>query len=138
VAHVAVEAGVALRIVENESAPIVVANSGGVRQVLLNILLNAVQASHAGGEVRIGWQSGPTARVRIEDDGIGMTPEVREQVFEPFYTQQPSGTGLGLFVSLNLVRQWGGDILVTSAPGHGSTFEVVFPPAEGACRTIES
>jgi PAS domain S-box-containing protein len=138
ITHVASHAGVTLRVVENETAPVVTANGGAVRQVLLNILLNAVQASRPGGEVRVLWRSGSPACIRVEDDGIGMAPEVREKVFEPFFTRQPSGTGLGLFVSLNLVRQWGGDILVTSMPGAGSAFEVVFPPAEGSCLTTAS
>lgn len=138
ISHVASHAGVALRIVESDTAPIVTANGGAVRQVLLNILLNAVQASRPGGEVRVLWRSGSPPCIRVEDDGIGMPPEVREKVFEPFFTRQPSGTGLGLFVSLNLVRQWGGDIQVTSMPGQGSAFEVVFPPAEGSCLTTAS
>ncbi len=140
VAHVASRAGVALRVVDGETAPVVSANGGAVRQVLLNILLNAVQASRPGGEVRVLWRSeaGSAAHIRVEDDGIGMPPEVREKVFEPFFTRQPSGTGLGLFVSLNLVRHWGGDIRVTSVPGRGSAFEVVFPPAEGSCLSTAS
>ncbi len=135
IAHVARDAGVAVRVVGNEAVPVVMANGGAVRQVLLNILLNAVQASRPGGEVRVGWQSNSAIWIRIEDDGVGMTSEVREQVFEPFFSRHPSGTGLGLFVSLNLVRQWGGDIRVTSEPEHGSTFEVAFPQAEGTCPT---
>ncbi len=135
IAHVARDAGVAVRIVGNEAVPVVMANGGAVRQVLLNILLNAVQASRPGGEVRVGWRSNSAIWIRIEDDGAGMTSEVREKVFEPFFSQHPSGTGLGLFVSLNLARQWGGDIQVTSEPEHGSTFEVAFPQAEGTCPT---
>jgi PAS domain S-box-containing protein len=133
VEHAAAEAGVRLRIVEDASAPVASANGGAVRQVLLNVLLNAIQASRPHGEVRIAWALNGDARVRIEDDGVGMTPEVREQVFEPFFSAQPAGTGLGLFVSLNLARQWGGDIrVVRSTPGRGSTFEVAFPPAGAA------
>jgi PAS domain S-box-containing protein len=135
IAHVARDAGVAVRVVGNAAVPVVMANGGAVRQVLLNILLNAVQASRPGGEVRVAWQSNGATWIRIEDDGAGMTAEVREKVFEPFFSQHPSGTGLGLFVSLNLVRQWGGDIRVTSEPEHGSTFEVAFPQAEGTCPT---
>lgn len=133
IAHVAAEAGISVRIVENGATPVAMANGGAVRQVLLNILLNAVQASRSGGEVRVTWHAAPTTWIRIEDDGVGMSPDVREKVFEPFFSQRPSGTGLGLFVSLNLVRQWGGDIRVTSAPDRGSTFDVSFPPAEGTC-----
>ncbi|MBI2833025.1 MAG: PAS domain-containing protein [Acidobacteria bacterium] len=138
VAHRAKKAGVTMRIVEGDTAPFAMANAGAVQQVLLNILLNAVQASRPGGEIRLRWpsHSGPT--IWIEDDGIGMPPEVREKVFEPFFSRQPSGTGLGLFVSLNLARQWGGDIRVTSEPERGSTFEVAFPPIEEPCLTIAS
>jgi PAS domain S-box-containing protein len=132
VEHAAAEARVRLRIVESASAPVASANGGAVRQVLLNILLNAIQASRPGGEVRIAWGVDGGACVRIEDDGVGMTPDVREQVFEPFFSAQPAGTGLGLFVSLNLARQWDGDIRVSSTPGRGSTFEIAFPPAEAA------
>ena len=138
IAHVAREAGVTLRIIDSDGAPIAMANGGAVRQVLLNILLNAVQASQPGGEVRVSWHSNTAHWIRIEDDGAGMTPDVREKVFEPFFSHRPSGTGLGLFVSLNLVRQWGGDIRVTSEPSRGSTFEVSFPYAEGACLSTAS
>jgi PAS domain S-box-containing protein len=138
IAHVARDAGVSVRVVESEAVPIVSANGGAVRQVLLNILLNAVKASRPGGEVRVAWHSDSAVWLRVEDDGVGMTPEVREKVFEPFFSRQPSGTGLGLFVSLNLVRQWGGDIRVTSEPERGSTFEVAFPLPEGTCLTTGS
>jgi PAS domain S-box-containing protein len=138
IAHVAAEAGVSVRVVEGATAPVALANVGAVRQVLLNILLNAVQASRRGGEVRVSWHADGVPSIRIEDDGVGMTSEVREKVFEPFFSRHPSGTGLGLFVSLNLVRQWRGDIRVTSAPDHGSTFEITFPPAEGTWSATAS
>ncbi len=134
VAHVARDAGVAVRLVDSGAAPVVAANGGAVHQVLLNILLNAVQASRPGGEIRIGWHADGAPSIRIEDDGVGMPPDVREKVFEPFFSRRPSGTGLGLFVSLNLARQWGGDIRVMSEPDRGSTFEVAFPVAEGTCQ----
>jgi PAS domain S-box-containing protein len=133
VARLANDAGVRLRVIESGDSPIAFANGGAVRQVLLNILLNAVQASRPGSEIRIGWDVNGVARIRIEDEGVGMPPEVREKVFEPFFSRRPEGTGLGLFVSLNLARQWGGDISVTSASGRGSVFEVAFPSAEGSC-----
>jgi PAS domain S-box-containing protein len=133
VAHVANQAGVTVRVADADGdGAVVLANAGAVQQVLLNILLNAVQASRPGGEVRIRCRGGPGAVLRVEDDGVGMTPEVCEQVFEPFFSCRPSGTGLGLFVSLNLARQWGGDIHAASEPGRGAAFEVAFPPADGA------
>lgn len=133
IGHVARDAGVEVRVADGAGMPVVTANGGAVRQVLLNILLNAVQATPRGGEIRVGWHVDSSAWIVVADDGVGMTAEVREQVFEPFFSHRPSGTGLGLFVSLNLARQWGGDIVVTSEPGHGSTFAIAFPLAEGTC-----
>lgn len=132
IAHVARDAGVRIRFIGGAGSPIAMANGGAVRQVLLNILLNAVQASAAGSEVRVGWRTDGSHWICVADDGAGMTPDVREKVFEPFFSNRPSGTGLGLFVSLNLARQWGGDIRVSSDPGRGSTFEVALPLAEAA------
>jgi signal transduction histidine kinase len=65
--------------------------------------------------------------MRISDQGCGIPPEYLEKIFEPFFSLRPGGTGLGLFLSLNAVRSWGGDIRVESTPGIGSTFEVVLP-----------
>lgn len=132
IAHVARDAGVAIRLIGGEGSPVALANGGAVRQVVLNILLNAVQASASGSEVRVGWRTDGAHWICVADDGPGMTPDVREKVFEPFFSNRPSGTGLGLFVSLNLARQWGGDIRVSSDPGQGSTFEVALPLAEAA------
>lgn len=138
ITHVARDAGVTLRLIGGEGAPVALANGGALRQVVLNILLNAVQASAPGGEVRVGWRSGAQHWISIADDGAGMTPDVREKVFEPFFSGRASGTGLGLFVSLNLARQWGGDIHVSSDAGRGSTFEISLPHAEAACLSTAS
>jgi signal transduction histidine kinase len=65
--------------------------------------------------------------IRVADNGCGIAPENRKRIFEPFFSGRHDGTGLGLFLSLNFVRRWGGDILVESVPGQGSTFEIVLP-----------
>jgi len=65
--------------------------------------------------------------VRVIDAGCGIVPENRKRIFEPFFSARQGGTGLGLFLSLNFVRRWGGDILVESRPGEGSAFEIVLP-----------
>jgi len=65
--------------------------------------------------------------MRISDQGCGIPPEYQKKIFEPFFSLRSGGTGLGLFLSLNAVRSWGGDIRVESTPGIGSTFEVVLP-----------
>jgi signal transduction histidine kinase len=86
-----------------------------------------MQACQAGGKVVIAAHSGDQVRIRVADDGCGIATEDQKRIFEPFFGLRRGGTGLGLFVSLNFVRRWGGDILVQSAPGTGSTFEVVLP-----------
>jgi len=101
-----------------------------LQHALINLLLNAVQASPRGAAIRLRLDAGEPVRIRVEDQGCGIAPDQQARIFEPFFSLRQGGTGLGLFVSLNAVRQWGGDILVRSTPGHGATFEVVFPPVD--------
>jgi len=98
-----------------------------VHQVLLNLLLNGVQACAEGGQVVVECQAGPRTEVRIRDNGRGMTPDEQQRILEPFYSRRAGGTGLGLFISHQLIRKWGGELLVESRPGQGSTFTITFP-----------
>jgi signal transduction histidine kinase len=76
--------------------------------------------------------AGDPVRIRVADTGCGIEPEQLRHVFEPFFSLRPGGTGLGLFLSMNALRRWDGDIRATSEPGRGSTFEIVLPaPAAG-------
>ena len=70
--------------------------------------------------------------IAVSDNGCGIAPQDQARIFEPFFSGRPGGTGLGLFLSLNFVRRWGGDILVRSTPGQGSTFSIVLPGLGGA------
>ncbi len=104
------------------------ADEAELQHTLINLLLNAIQASPAAGRVTIGVEGrADSVRIRIVDNGCGIAAENRKRIFEPFFSAREGGTGLGLFLSLNFVRRWGGDILVESAPGQGSTFEILFP-----------
>jgi signal transduction histidine kinase len=71
-------------------------------------------------------------RLRVTDDGCGIPAEQRTRIFEPFVSLRKGGSGLGLFLSLNFVRRWGGDIAIESEPGRGSTFEIRLPAATSA------
>jgi len=104
-------------------------NEAELQQVLLNLSLNAVQACEKGGLVALGASGDDPIRIRVTDDGCGIPPEIQTRIFEPFFSARRGGTGLGLFLSLDFVRHWGGDIEVRSTPGSGSTFEVILPPA---------
>lgn len=105
------------------------ADSSELREVVLNLIFNAVDAMPAGGLIEIGTGSeGNTARFWVADNGSGMSHEVIARIFEPFYsTKGEHGTGLGLSASHGIIEKHGGDINVSSEPGKGTRFEVVLP-----------
>lgn len=110
---------------------------GKLRQVLVNLLSNAVKFTERGTVTLRAAVEGDAVVVTVRDTGIGIPPEHRERIFEPFWQieQQPTrrvgGTGLGLSVSRALVRLLGGEITVASTVGEGSTFTVRLPVAMG-------
>ncbi len=101
-----------------------------IAQVLVNLLVNAGQATAAGGRVRLSTrQEGEQVRMEVRDTGAGMPPEVLSRLFQPFFTTKPlgMGTGLGLAVVHGIVAAHGGRITVESQPGQGSCFTVFLP-----------
>jgi PAS domain S-box-containing protein len=101
-----------------------------IEQVLLNLVLNAHQAMQGPGRIRIATAvEGDEVVIYVADDGPGIRPEDQPRIFDPFFTTKPQGegTGLGLSISYQIVRQHGGEITVTSAPPHGTTFCVRLP-----------
>lgn len=105
---------------------------------LTNLLENALQASEAGGHVRLqADRRGETLRFTVADDGRGIAPELQARLFEPFFTTRAEGTGLGLAIARGVARAHGGDIELVSAPGAGTTFHLTLPlpPAEEQVRT---
>jgi PAS domain S-box-containing protein len=118
---------------------------GLVEQVVLNLAVNARDAMPRGGTLALetadeelvvglepGMKPGRYVRVTIEDDGEGMTDRVKAHLFEPFFTTKPAGrgTGLGLATVYGIVKQSQGHVLVLSAPGRGTRFDVYFPAIE--------
>jgi signal transduction histidine kinase len=117
--------------------PVALANPQELRQVVLNVVVNALESMDEDGVLTIGLdQVGPMVELSFADTGCGMPPEVLDKVFEPFYTANRTGkgTGLGLSISHRIVSQHGGEIEATSpGPGRGSTFVVRLPvPPRGA------
>jgi signal transduction histidine kinase len=99
------------------------ADPGQLRQVLLNLVRNALDASPPGGKVRIAWDAqGPTVAFSVEDDGPGIPQEHREKVFEPFFTTKADGAGLGLSIVRHLTEQNGGRVSLERAHGGGCRF----------------
>ncbi len=108
-------------------------------QVFLNLVVNGAQAipedRSGGGLVRISTSTGADGWVQVEvtDDGIGMGPEARERLFEPFHTTKPGeGMGLGLYITKSIVESHGGTIMIESALGSGTTVRVRLPPYEAS------
>jgi signal transduction histidine kinase len=108
------------------------ADEAELQHAVMNLILNAIQACSRGGHVTIRLEPGDPIRLRISDDGCGIAPEHQKRIFEPFFSLRTGGTGLGLFLALNFVRHWEGDITVQSAAGSGATFEVFLPAAAAA------
>lgn len=99
-------------------------------QVLVNLLVNGAQAIEQNGSIKIKtYQQEQTIYVEVLDNGCGMSKEVMEKIFDPFYTTKPvgTGTGLGLHISHSIVEKHGGDIHAKSIPGKGSCFTMTLP-----------
>jgi two-component system NtrC family sensor kinase len=104
--------------------------AGQICQVFLNLVVNAAHAIEGQGRITLRTrQEGDRIIVEIEDNGCGMSDEVREQIFSPFFStkEEGRGTGLGLALTIEIVREHGGDLEVESTPGEGSLFRVLLP-----------
>jgi len=104
-------------------------NANQLQQVLVNIILNGVQAMGPGGLllIKLDIVAGDTARIQITDNGPGIPDEVRARIFDPFFTTKNDGTGLGLSVSHSIIQDHGGQVSVQSEQGKGTTFYITLP-----------
>jgi signal transduction histidine kinase len=100
-----------------------------VRALVFHTVTNAIQACPDGGRVRIvaRLDDASALRLRVQDDGIGMAPDVLASCREPFYSTRPNGTGMGLTVCDQAVREVGGELRIESTPGRGTTVTLVLP-----------
>jgi len=136
VAHAARRRDVALDVEARADVPALLADANQLQQVLINLLVNAIEASPPGGrvdvtataETRDGHQG---IAIRVSDSGPGVAPEMRAAVFQPFFTTKPrgQGTGLGLAICRDIVRDHAGTIEVADH-GRGATFVVWLPAAD--------
>jgi two-component system, NtrC family, sensor kinase len=113
--------------------PKVACQPAKVNQVVMNLLSNAIDASHENGRVTVRTASvDGEARIEVQDEGDGIPPELRDRIFDPFFTTKPvgEGTGLGLSISYGIVNDHGGTIEVESEPGKGAKFIVCLPVRE--------
>lgn len=124
------EQGIAILWQPAQRLPPLVVALDRIRQVFLNLFLNAIDAMPRDGTltVRTKWTRKPAGvRVTVRDTGQGMAPAVLARIFEPFYSTKKKGLGLGLFTSRSIIERHGGTIAVRSRPGRGTTFEVWLP-----------
>ncbi len=101
-----------------------------LQQALLNLVTNAIQAIGEEGEVRVEAQETDRGvEIRVIDNGCGIPPEIKERIFDPFFTTKEvgKGSGLGLYITHEIIKHHGGKISVTSVPGQGTTFTIVLP-----------
>ena len=126
----AAEQGVAVEIVAESDLPLICVDRQKLEQSLLNLILNAIQASPASGHVKV--RVGRSAEDQgvdftVEDMGPGLTPEAAERLFEPFFTTKETGTGLGLANAQKIVTSHGGTISAATASGRGACFIIHLP-----------
>ncbi len=137
-----------LRLAADDKVPRVLADSGAVEQMILNLATNARDAMPDGGQLRIDvdervldtaacsghpWMApGRYVCITVGDTGVGMDEETQSRIFEPFFTTKPAGvgTGLGLAMVYGLMHQQGGCAHVCSEPGQGTTIRLHFPAAD--------
>lgn len=111
--------------------PSVAGDASELREVITNLIFNAVEAMPQGGKIEFRtFRKGGDVHIRIADTGIGMDEENRKKIFEPFFTTKPfSNTGLGLSMSYGIIKRFNGEIKVESKIGSGTAFTIVLPVA---------
>ena len=128
VGHAAGRGGIHLR---REVAPDMPAFEGDpeqLRQVILNLTLNAIQAMPDGGEIVLAaHRQSSSILIQVRDQGTGIAAENLERIFDPFFTTKATGTGLGLAVSHQIIEQHNGDLTVARNPDSGLTFSILLP-----------
>jgi len=143
-----------LRAELEQGLPPVLLDPVQVEQVLMNLCINAADAMDERGRLRIALRrteaheatctachqnaSGSYVELAVSDEGSGITPDVMERMFEPFYSTKDvgKGSGMGLATVHGIVHEYGGHVLVDSTPGRGTTFRVLFPALESAAVAV--
>ena len=124
------------------TAPFVLADADQIKQVLINLVLNAIQATKPGGVVTIATRAIQRnevvfGRFEVSDTGIGMPPDQIDHIFDPFFTTKDKGTGLGLSITHQIVMEHGGFISVESEEAQGTTFSVDLPSCQATLAPRE-
>ncbi|MBF0525448.1 MAG: MCP four helix bundle domain-containing protein [Deltaproteobacteria bacterium] len=130
--------GVKVWVVREERLPGVMADPEQLKEVLVNLLLNACDAMGDGGAIQISEEMGRTKTlgeaviVRVRDDGPGIPESVLDKIFQPFFSTKDEGSGLGLSIAKRIIEEHGGRIQVQSGEDQGTTFTIALPFKENA------
>jgi len=139
-AQVKPEQAIALELDLSEHTPIILGDAEQLTQVLVHLIGNALDAMPAAGRLTITTEvvDDEAVQVSVSDTGTGIDPEQVNRIFEPFFTTKSDGpgTGLGLFLTLHLLKGHGGSVTVDSAPGRGTTMRVRLPRAPSAAPRL--
>jgi len=122
--------GIHIEMVSNlEEIPLASGSTSELREVITNMIFNAIEAMHDGGKIQIRtFREGKDVVIQISDTGVGIAEETKERIFEPFFTTKPfTNTGLGLSMSYGIVKRFGGEIEVESKAGQGTAFTITLP-----------
>ena len=125
--------GMGIEIVLNlEDIPLASGNASELREVITNMIFNAVEAMPGGGKVEIRtFKKRKDIYIQISDTGVGIPEDAKKKIFEPFFTTKPfTNTGLGLSMSYGIVKRFGGEVEVESKVGQGTTFTITLPIGE--------
>ncbi|WP_461210330.1 sensor histidine kinase [Desulfocurvus sp. DL9XJH121] len=128
--------GVEARVVRGPQLPRVLADPEQLKEVLVNLLVNACEAMPGGGRITISLEGGfinppgVVAVIRVADNGPGIPRSMKDEVFQPFFSSKEEGTGLGLSIAWRIVEEHGGWITVKSQEGEGATFVITLPGKE--------
>ena len=111
--------------------PVLTLDPNKIKQVVINLVMNAAHAMQGQGKITVttGINATGMLELQVRDTGPGITPELQEEVFAPFFTTKPEGegTGLGLYICQNIIREHGGTIALESQLGEGTLFRISFP-----------
>jgi signal transduction histidine kinase len=127
---------VKVTVVRNHNLPKIYGDPEQLKEVLVNLIVNACEAMEDGGEIVIHEKvvlSGSTitaAVIRVSDNGPGVPGHLREKILQPFFTTKEEGTGLGLGIAARIIEEHSGKLTVESTPGPGATFCITLPTKE--------
>ena len=124
--------------VERDSGPLpdIHADPEQLKEVLVNLIVNACEAMEGGGNITIREdapvipRASQVVRIQVTDDGPGIPEELQENILQPFFTTKDEGTGLGLSIAVRILEEHGGFLDVLSVEGEGTTFTIILPLGE--------